>query len=486
MSVDTVGVRLLSFCGLPIRLTRSVFRDQAIAMAAFGLFVGLMFPYAVHRMGVPVEHVLTLRFHLYCLAAGLIVAGMNVLIASGVVRARMRLLAGRLEEVRATLERIQTEADPCGCDPEHCFLPVDSEDELGRTSEAFNLMAAALGDALRTNAAVRRLGERLVERLRWQEMASTALDELIDHTLSAGGAVLLVREGQLELAAARGLAAPESLVSHPEVCRVLERQDEARIEIPGGILLDRVLAHFPPRAVLLQAVSHHGRGLGVVLLASDRPYTEEEVRRLRLMSRPLALAFHNALAYDELERVAALDGLTGFYNRRFGLARLREEFARARRAEAPLAVILFDIDRFKNINDTWGHLAGDRVLMFVARQIRLALRQEDVLVRYGGEEFLAALPMAGEEEAAAAAERIRQAVRSVPVAYGRNPIHATLSAGVAAWPQVAAETELQLVDLADAALYMAKRSGRDRVVCRSAILREDAPLQKEESAVRQG
>lgn len=478
-------MRLASLCGMPFRLTRSVFRDLAIAMAVFGLLVGLAFPHAVHRMGVPVEHVLTWRFHVYCLAAGLTVAWMNMLIANGVVRARMRLLAGRLEEVRAALERVQLVSDPCECDPDHCFLPVDSDDELGRTSEAFNLMAAALGDALRTNAAVRRLGERLAERLRLEELARTALDELVDHTLSAGGAVLLAREGQLELAAARGLAEPESLALHPEVRRVLEQQGEARIEIPGGMLLDRVLAHFPPRAVLMQAVCHHRQGLGVVLLASDRPYTEEEVRRLRLMSRPLALAFHNALAYDELERVAALDGLTGCYNRRFGLARLREEFARARRMETPLGVVMLDIDHFKAVNDAWGHLAGDRVLMSVAKQARLALRQEDVLVRCGGEEFLAVLPSASQEETAAAAERIRQAICAVPVPCGRDSIAVTVSAGVAAWPENAAETELELVDLADAALYLAKRGGRNRVVCRSAVPRSGADSLDKAPVMRQ-
>ncbi|MCS7041557.1 MAG: diguanylate cyclase [Bryobacteraceae bacterium] len=470
-------MRLVSFCGLPWRLTRSVFRDLAIVMTGFGLLVGLVFPYAVHWMGAPAGLVLHWRFHLDCLAAGLAVGGVNVLIANGVVRARMRLLAARLEEVRATLERIQQEGDLCGCDPEHCFLPVDSDDELGRTSESFNLMAAALGDALHTTAAVRRLTERLVEQLRIDEMARTALDEMLEHTLSAGGAVLLARDGQLELAASRGLCDPASLAAHPAVVRVLEEQGSARLEVPGGILLDRVLAHFPPRSVLLEAVRHHGKALGVLLLASDRPYTEEEIRRFRLLSRPLALAFHNALAYAELEKVAALDGLTGCYNRRFGLARLREEFARARRMDAPLAVVVFDLDHFKAINDTWGHLAGDRVLVWAARQARLVMRQGDVLVRYGGEEFLAVLPFAGEEEACEAAERIRAAVAASPVPNGRGSIPVTLSAGVAAWPQSAVESELELVDLADSALYFAKRGGRNRVVCRSALPGLDASRQ---------
>lgn len=473
-------MRLVSYCGFPLRLTRSVFRDLAIVMTGFGLLVGIIFPHAVHLMGAPARLVLAPRFFLYCLAAGAAVGGVNVLIANGVVRARMRMLAERLEEIRATLERIQQEGDVCGCDPEHCYLPVDSDDEIGRASESFNLMSAALAEALHTTAAVRRMTERLVERPRLEEMARTALEEMLEHTMSAGGAVLVAREGQLALAAAFGLRDSGALAAHPLVLRVFEQQSGARFEVPGGIVLDRLLADFPPRSVVLEPVRYEGRCLGVVLLASDRPYTEEEIRRVRLLSRPLALALQNALAYAELERVAALDGLTGCYNRRFGLARLREEFARALRMEAPLAVILFDIDRFKSINDNWGHLAGDRVLMSVARQARLVLRQGDVLVRYGGEEFLAVLPFAGEEEAAEAAERIRNAVASSPVPDGREAIPVTISAGVAGWPQSAAESELELVDLADAALYFAKRGGRNRTVLRSALYGSDGQRRQPE------
>lgn len=456
-------MRFLTDKRLSLRLTPSVFCDLAIYMVAFGLLVGLAFPYAVHRMGVPKEHVLSLRFHVYCVLAGLMVAGVNMVIANGVVRARLRLLASRLEDVRARLERVQHESDASGCDPEHCLLPVDSNDELGRTSAAFNQMAGALADALRTNSAVRRLGERLAEQLRPDEVARTAIDELLEGTLSVGGAVLLASGGQLQVAAARGLANLDALTLHPEVRRVFETQATMLIEVPQGMMLDRVLVHFPPRGVILMPVVHHGRGLGVVLLASDRSYTDEEIRRVRLLSRPLAMAFHNALAYEEMEQVAAIDGLTGCYNRRFGLSRLREEFARAKQMETPLGIILFDIDHFKTINDTWGHLSGDRVLMAVARQARLSVRRGDVLVRYGGEEFLVVLPFAGELEAGLAAERIRESISASPVPCANGSVSVTVSAGVAAWPETLCEDEMELVDLADAALYKAKRGGRNRV-----------------------
>jgi len=457
-------VRTPFYSGLAWRLTGSVFRDLAIVMVGFGLLVGTVFPVCVHFLGVPAQHVLTLRFHLYCLAAGLAVGAVNVWIANSVVRQRLRMVASRLEDVRATLERIQQEGDVAGCSPEECFLPVDSDDELGRTSDSFNRMALALGEALHTTSALRQLTERLVERLRLEEMAQMALEEMLAHTASTGGAVFLAKDGALQLVAASGLVDPAPLAGHPSVVKTFQQLGRARLEVPGGILMDRLLAHFPPRAVLVETIRYQDKGLGVALLASDRPYAEEEIRRFQLLSQPLALAFNNALAYDEMERVAALDGLTGCYNRRFGLARLREEFSRARRMEAPLSIVMFDVDHFKTVNDTWGHLAGDRVLIWVAKQARLVLRQEDALARYGGEEFLAVLPFTGEAEAGEVAERIRKAMEAVPVSYGRDLIPVTVSVGVATWPMLPVQSEVELIDEADCALYLAKRTGRNKVV----------------------
>ena len=115
----------------------------------------------------------------------------------------------------------------------------------------------------------------------------------------------------------------------------------------------------------------------------------------------LGLAVNNALAHDRLERLAAVDPLTDAYNRRFGLGRLREEYSRAVRAEAPLGILMLDLDHFKAVNDTYGHLVGDRVLRAVAGACRRVIREGDVLVRYGGEEFLVLLPGAGPDDVVA-------------------------------------------------------------------------------------
>ncbi len=125
---------------------------------------------------------------------------------------------------------------------------------------------------------------------------------------------------------------------------------------------------------------------------------------------------------------------------------------------------MFDIDHFKKVNDTYGHLAGDRVLVAVAAAARRALREGDVLVRYGGEEFVAVLPGASLDDAAQIAERIRHACADLEIQDAGAAIRVTLSAGVTSWPMIPAKEELEVVRRADEALYAAKNAGRNRVV----------------------
>jgi diguanylate cyclase (GGDEF)-like protein len=199
------------------------------------------------------------------------------------------------------------------------------------------------------------------------------------------------------------------------------------------------------------------------LLASGSGFSTDERNRLDLFRQGLALALHNALLYDRLERLAAIDALTGLYNRRFGLARLREEFGRAVRITAPLGVLMLDLDHFKQVNDIYGHLAGDRVLVRVAKLARTVMRDGDVIVRYGGEELLAILPGASRNDLAKAGERLRRMIEDATIADGEQTIRITASIGGAAYPEVDVEDESALVKLADRALYAAKATGRNRV-----------------------
>ena len=166
--------------------------------------------------------------------------------------------------------------------------------------------------------------------------------------------------------------------------------------------------------------------------------------------------------HEDLQRVSALDPLTGVYNRRFGLQRLTEEFGRSIRSSDPLGVLMLDLDHFKAVNDTYGHVVGDRVLQTVVFAVRQVLREGDVLMRYGGEEFVIVLPGAGRDDLVQMAERVRRAVSEAEIIEAGQRIPVTVSIGGSGLPDKNITKAQDLILVADAAMYSCKESGRDR------------------------
>ena len=167
---------------------------------------------------------------------------------------------------------------------------------------------------------------------------------------------------------------------------------------------------------------------------------------------------------DRLRRVSQTDGLTGLDNRRYLEERLHEMFEHSLRLHEPLSVVMCDIDHFKSVNDTYGHLAGDAILRQFADLIKEQAREIDRVGRYGGEEFLIILPGTVLDAAVTFAERVRERIEAHEFAYEDERIKRTVSCGVAAWPHPLISSRDQLIRSADDALYVAKERGRNRVV----------------------
>ena len=165
---------------------------------------------------------------------------------------------------------------------------------------------------------------------------------------------------------------------------------------------------------------------------------------------------------DSLQRVSRTDPLTELPNRRAMMEELRSEMARSVREGTPMVVIMADVDRFKRINDTYGHEAGDTVLQGLGQGLQRALRAYDVCARWGGEEFLVLLPGTDAADAMGVAEKLRKAAASVMVPVGEEKVSVTLSLGVAAL--AAGDTLNALLRRADERMYEAKRRGGDHVI----------------------
>lgn len=196
--------------------------------------------------------------------------------------------------------------------------------------------------------------------------------------------------------------------------------------------------------------------------ASGTPMTPERRESLQTVASLLALAVKNVELFRRVRELSMVDPLTGCLLRHYGLATLAAEMRRARRSGLPLSVMMFDLDDFKELNDRYGHLAGDQALVVVGRILKDALRASDIRCRYGGEEFLIVLPETGLAGALRAAENLKRQFEKTGLPVAGEHVVVTASFGVTEVTAADAQATAVLAR-ADAAMYEAKRTGRNRV-----------------------
>jgi diguanylate cyclase (GGDEF)-like protein len=379
-------------------------------------------------------------------------------------------------------------------------LPVLRNDELGRLAATFNRMTRRLQayvsavtasrDQLRGHLAI--LGDTLSSTHDLDRILEVILRTALSVTGARGGAVLIVdpETNALVPRCAEGLTG------------VWEQPDDLRIPLGVGTLGAVAASGEPRRGVCgpagmapdeppcrtyvavpicapavtgdplvpggVAATGGARANLGVLALY-DRLGTDEfddtDLLTLRTFAGQAGVAVQNVRVHEEAQRLSLTDPLTGLWNYRCLRESLRREVERASRFGRMLAVLVLDLDHFKEVNDTYGHAAGDAVLSEFARRLRIGLREVDVAFRQGGEEFAVLLPETDGYGGAIVAERLGTAVRELPVLVntrqqGVEPIPISVSIGIAVYPEHGA-TAQQLLNAADDALYAAKSAGRD-------------------------
>jgi len=306
--------------------------------------------------------------------------------------------------------------------------------------------------------------------------SSLDLDEVLSRLLDGVTAIIPCDRAAVFLADEQGyLLAVE---------RAQRRRGELRLSRGDCPLLDEVVGQRVPFVVpdtTRERRIDHQRlerylhtWIGVPLITHDRvagaltleravgTYTAEDADIAYAFAGQAGIAIENARLFGEVQRMAVIDSLTGILNRRHFFELAEREVKRARRSGRPLCAIMADVDHFKRVNDDHGHLVGDQVLEEIARRCKESIRGEDLLGRFGGEEFVLLLPEAPLEVAAAnVAERLRREVAGVPIATNRGELKLTISLGVAELGP--GEDLAALLERADGALYAAKQGGRDRV-----------------------
>jgi len=209
-----------------------------------------------------------------------------------------------------------------------------------------------------------------------------------------------------------------------------------------------------------------GNTYGLILIEHTitNAFDENSVRLLEVITQQVSIAIENAKLYEKLQDYANTDGLTQVYNRAYFQKRLYEELSRARQQGYEVSIIFFDIDDFKIYNDTYGHLFGDMILQSIALAVKDSVRKDDVVARFGGEEFIILLPYTGKEVAYEKAEELRRKISELVICDQNNNVASSVSVsmGVSTFPTLA-KNEIELLNSADKALYAAKERGKNCV-----------------------
>ena len=375
------------------------------------------------------------------------------------------LVAAR--SLQAQIGRLLAGARSIGAGDFSVQVPVEGKDEFAELGTEFNSMARQLEGRLadlqleraRLQENVRRVGESIGTGLDRDAVLGIVVKTAVDGVGADCGRVVMRRgtNGTLAEAARAGDVAPYLAAVQAAEHAALKGAAAAETKIAGTNALARPLVASEPDA----------GALGVVSIARlDKPFSQSERELFEYLTNQAAISIENADLHETIQRQAVTDELTGLFNHRRFQEVMTAEVERTRRFGQELGLIMLDIDDFKLVNDTYGHLQGDLVLREVAHALRECSREIDEPARYGGEEMAVALPQTGLEGAYEFAERARHRIEGLDIDLldGSGKLRVTASFGAASLPHSARIDKDALVAAADAALYRAKRSGKNRTV----------------------
>ena len=383
----------------------------------------------------------------------LLAAGGAVVIASWLARGTTRPLA----ELAVAVERVG-EGDLT------VRVPVRGRDEVGRLATRFNRMTRELQgyvaaltasrDQLRGHLGV--LGDTLSSTHDLDRILEVILQTACAATGAVSGVVLLLSDGVLTGADVR-VPLGDGLVGSVALSGVARR---GRVDRDGPVLAPGEPACRTYMAVPFSAPDSVRGVLALYDRLGEDEFDDTDLVTLRTFAGQAAIAVENVRVHQEAQRLSHTDPLTGLYNYRSLTDSLRREVERANRFGHRLCVLALDLDRFKDVNDSYGHAAGDAVLVEFAKRVRAVIREVDLAFRQGGEEFVVILPETDGPGGVTVAQRLGAAIRSAPVVVPPISVPVSVSIGIAVFPEHGSSGPAVL-EIADQALYAAKAAGRN-------------------------
>ena len=449
--------------------TKTAFTNKLLLiMVGFGIVIGIVFPFFVWFVLKLAPHqVLTLKFFSMCISAGLLVGAFNFFVFKHVIYDFLESISLKLKAFQEKLSSARQQ-EAIECNSEECLITVKSGDPIvGDITNSFNAFIMTIQDFMRAEMITNRFLEDLKQGLSVKDIADVLLDAFVQYFGGDGGCIIGYDRGEFGILKSLHTIIDLEALDQNELYQIMNARDCVVHEqlAEDKVRLNVIVGDYAPNSIVFIPLKYQNQNIGIAILlakeAFSRPFNTIEGRNFIKQSTPF---LYNSSLIRRLEELAAIDELTRVLNRRFGMQRLQEEFNRAHRYGTSFSLCLLDLDRFKDINDTYGHQAGDEVLRRLAVQLQKDLRTSDFVIRYGGEEFLVVLPGASMVDAVSIMDRVRRRVETYNLQYGSYTIGYSFSGGVCSYPLKNVSEPNELIKLADEALYTAKNAGRNRIV----------------------
>lgn len=447
---------------------RSVLRNLLLSMLTFGLVVGLIFP-PFARIILDTDKAYTPVFISLCVLAGLLVGIFNFLIFRHLVSRELNLIQEGMSHVNVNIADAEVLEEDCVSE---CIMEITSADIIGDISLSFNSMTHEIFKRLELEGETRKFNSELMHSVELKDVSDTILKRLAAVMNAKAGLLYGGKAEKMQLFSHFGVDKTDGITSiladqFGPIEKALKSEDILSYSQLDGwewFSQSTPLGSFRPGSILLIPLMAKQQSVGMVVLACGvqtiSPQQKKALETLRSFAAPY---LDNSILHKKITELAAIDDLTNILNRRFGMHRLKEEYSRATRHGVPISAVMIDIDHFKDFNDTFGHNAGEAVLKMVASTLQDNLRAEDMVCRYGGEEFLIGIAGAGMNDSALITERIHRTIETNHISWGDKHLSVTISSGIATYPVVRASVCEELITAADKALYAAKEFGRNQV-----------------------
>lgn len=444
-----------------MRLRNDVVLQAVLLMLGFGILIGFLFPFfSDFILALPKAKVYTTLFFIVCIISGIIVGLIGFLIIKITIIKRLANLKNKIDTISSNIQNYIDGKIKYVESCTDCF--VEKNMDVYELGTKYNLFISIIRQFFWQYQIGDEFYLKLNESLEIKSL-NNGFGKFIVDNFNCLGVEIFSLDKLSHLNIQYSYLAREELNDKQKesIKNILEKKQLVCLQ-DSSIEINIATLTIKPKEVIFIPFETKKSEKYLVTLYFNEYLKQDDINFFKRLIYQYSLALDRSNAYEYMHRIAAIDELTGIYNRRFGIQRLAEDYSRAKRSSSPFYVIMFDIDHFKSINDTFGHQAGDYVLEQTAKTIKGLLRMEDVFLRYGGEEFVAGL-ICKIENVIEKTEVIRKVIENQVYYFNDKEIHLTISIGISKSKPSDELTIEHLIKEADEALYHAKNSGRNKV-----------------------